>query len=112
MINRSLLLLIVLFATSCASRKAIVYFQPQDQNSDTANVVIKQNYSSKIQSGDILNINEFSLSPEANAMFNVFPEAQAQQSANQNSGSTELAPVIGFLVDKDGTVTLPLAGKI
>jgi len=90
----------------------MVYFQPKEKNSDIEDVIIKQSYLSKIQSGDILNIEVFSLSPQANEMFNVFPQTESQQSQNQNSNSTELAPAIGFLVDKDGTVTLPLAGKV
>lgn len=111
MTNRFFLLLMVLFMMSCVSRKGVVYFQPKDKNTDVEDVTIKQNYISKIQPGDILDIEVFSLSPQANQMFNVYPE-QAQQYQNQNSGSTELTPAIGFLVDKDGSVTLPLAGKI
>ena len=51
----------------------MTYFQPVNNNSDTATVNIKEKFISKIQPGDILNIRVFSLSQEANAMFNVFP---------------------------------------
>jgi|SRR6185312_479032 len=112
MINRSLLLLVVLFMVSCVSRKGVVYFQPKDKKSDIESVQIKESYVSKIQPGDILSIEVFSLSSEANQMFNVFPEGQMMQSQNQNNSSTELTAPVGSLVDKDGTVTLPLAGKI
>ncbi len=90
----------------------MVYFQPKEKNSDIESIQIKGSYTSKIQPGDILSIEVFSLSPEANQMFNVFPEGQMMQSQNQNSSSTELTAPVGFLVDKDGTVTLPLVGKI
>lgn len=112
MTNKCVLLLIALFATSCASQKGIVYFQPKDQNSDTGSIAIKQTYIAPIQPGDILSVQVFSLSPQANEMFNVFPEStESQYNVNQNSGSTELTPTVGFLVDKDGTITLPLLGK-
>lgn len=111
MINRFFLLLMVVFM-SCVSRKGMVYFQPKDKNPDVENVQIKGSYISKIQPGDILSIGVFSLSPEANQMFNVFPEGQMMQSQNQNNSSTELTAPVGFLVDRDGSITLPLAGKI
>jgi len=104
--NRIRILLISILFTSCLTRKEITYFQPVNQSSDTATLNIKEKFTSKIQPGDILNIRVYSLSQEANAMFNVFPTEQAGNTSN------ELAAPVGFLVAADGGVTLPLAGKI
>jgi polysaccharide biosynthesis/export protein len=98
--------LISILFTSCLTRKEMTYFQPANQKYDTATYSIKEKFVSRIQPGDILNIRVFSLSQEANAMFNVFPTEQAGNTSN------ELAAPVGFLVAADGTVALPLAGKI
>lgn len=104
--NRVIILFVSLLFTSCFTRKQIAYFQPAKSNSDTATVNIKEKFTSRIQQGDILNIRVFSLSQEANAMFNVFPQEESGNTSN------ELSAPVGFLVSADGTVTLPLAGKI
>ena len=94
-------------ATSCVSRKEITYFQPKDEKSDLEKLDIKDNFILKLQAGDILSVMVYSLSPEANAMFNVYPQ-QLNTSVQPNTTT----PAIGFLVDTDGNITLPLAGKI
>lgn len=104
--NRIIIFLISILFTSCLTRKQITYFQAANERSDTTTVSIKEKFISKIQPGDILNIRVFSLSQEANAMFNVFPQEEAGNATNA------MAAPVGFLVAADGTVTLPLAGKI
>src|ERR1035437_2212126 len=110
MINRiTVFLLMAVVATSCVSRKEITYFQPKDEKSDLEKLDIKDNFILKLQAGDILSVMVYSLSPEANAMFNVYPQVQNTNATNQSNATT---PAIGFLVDTDGNITLPIAGKI
>ncbi len=109
--NCAFLFIIAVLATSCASRKTITYFQPASPGADTVNEVIKEKYTPIIQPGDVLSILVSSLSPDANAMFNIYPETQTQ-SVLQTGAPSDLVTSLGFLVSTDGSVTLPLTGKI
>ncbi len=109
MINRIILiLLIAVSVTSCVTRKEITYFQPETEGSDLEKREIQEKFVIKLQPGDILNIRVNSLSPEANEMFNIFPETQSS-TQNQTNGANA---AIGFMVDAEGNISLPLAGKI
>ncbi len=111
--NRTFLFLVIttLLGTSCVNTKRITYFQAEALAKDLEKQDIKDKYTIKLQPGDIINLKVSSLSPEANAMFNLYPESQVV-SSNQTMQTTAPAAAIGFLVDEDGSITLPLAGKI
>ena len=106
-----ILFFVILFITSCVSKKDVVYFQPNSLEEDIQKVDMVQNYVPKLQSGDILSITVSSLSPEASAMFNPYLASQAA-SAVQNSQTNNLPPVSGYLIDDEGFITLPLVGKL
>ncbi len=105
--NRIILfLLMVTCFASCINSKKTTYFQPLQNRTDIDTMAIKENFAITLHTGDILNITVNSLSPEANTMFNIFPAAA------QSQGGGALSSAIGFLIDVDGNITLPLAGKI
>lgn len=93
--QKSILFVIgILIMGSCASKKDILYFSDinlKEQN----NTVYSQ---SKIQANDILSIIISSASPDLASMYNL----------NQPTSSA----LNGYLVALDGTITLPILGKI
>lgn len=108
MINfRKLLLAIFVCFTicSCGSYKNVPYFQDAKLNSKEA----IGNYSPlTVQSQDILGINVTSLNPESSAIFNT-----NQNRANGNNYDTNPNnPIVGYLVDQNGNIQLPVVGTI
>ena len=84
----------------CVSTKDITYFQGIDKMEPDS---IKNSFTAVIKTGDILSINVVSLSPEANQFFSF------QQDKNQGNTSSKS---IGYLVDAEGQIQMPLIGKI
>ncbi len=90
----------IVFVTSCATRKEVVYFQ------DTGNfetLVNNNDFVSKFKVDDLVSIHVSSLNPEASAPFNLFRGAsqggiQAQQ--------------VDYLVDQAGEIDFPVIGKL
>lgn len=110
----SLLILLLYIAvwggtSSCVSPKSIVYFQGDTLRHSSQNVV--QNYIPTIQSNDLLSIVVGSLNPEANQIFNVANESTTASSNYSTTSQSRTQPV-GYLVDADGNIELPLVGKI
>ena len=103
-----ILLISSILTTSCVSQKEVTYFQ---SSGDSAISAVNNPYVAKIQKGDILSVMVSSLSPEASAMFNPYLLTQASGTV-QNSQTNNLPPANGFLIDEEGSITLPLIGKI
>ncbi|MGY4539597.1 polysaccharide export outer membrane protein [Mucilaginibacter sp. UYNi724] len=96
-------LLLMVSVCSCGSYKNIPYFQDLDQNNITNQKV--DNYSPlTIQPADILAINVNSRNPESSAIFNG-NQSRVGGSATDNSS-------LGYLVDPDGLIYLPLLGEM
>ena len=96
--------------TSCVSPKTIVYFQ--GDSSRYSSQEITQKYVPLIQPNDILSIVVGSLNAEANEVFNtpnLFTTTSTNYSAN--GGGARMQP-LGYLVDSDGTIEVPLVGKV
>lgn len=97
-------------ATSCVSPKSIVYFQ-----GDTSKInkqEITQTYVPTIQSNDLLSIVVGSLNSEANEMFNTANTAMtASTNYSATSSGARLQP-LGYLVNLDGFIEMPMIGKI
>ncbi|WP_069660343.1 polysaccharide biosynthesis/export family protein [Arcticibacter eurypsychrophilus] len=103
-INYSFILLLIL--TSCGSYKTIPYFQDLAQkDSITQNVL---NYSPlAIRANDILAINVISRNPESSSIFNY--------NLSNVKGNFTVAPdnpLIGYPVDENGNIHLPLIGTL
>ncbi|KAA5536260.1 hypothetical protein F0919_00920 [Taibaiella lutea] len=115
----SLLFVILFSISSCVSNKRISYFQ--DISSDSSNIVYKNGIQIPvtkieditIQNGDILNVTIQTIDPDLNASlrnnYNTTPQQGASASVAPN-GNTNA--VFGYLVDDDGIIELPIAGKI
>lgn len=104
-INCFLVLLSILLLTSCMSTKNVTYFQNKEQIDLTLS---KQLYDAKIMPKDILQIQVFSMTPEASEPFNLLKSGLSTtttSNTNQNS-------VYNYLVDNDGTVVMPIIGTV
>jgi len=95
--------------TSCVTPKTIVYFQ--GDSSRYTSQVISQKYVPVILPNDLLSIVVGSLSAEANEVFNT-PNLFTTTSTNySSSGGSKMQP-LGYLVDSDGSIEIPLVGKV
>lgn len=95
--------------TSCVSPKTIVYFQGDTARYSSQD--INQHYIPLIQPNDILSIVVGSLNAEANEVFNT-PNLFTTTSTNYSAtGGSKLQP-LGYLVDSDGSIEVPLIGKV
>lgn len=106
-INFILLILIVVYSSSCIDTKKSTYFN----NAQDANVTpnMADAVFPVIQKNDILSITFSSLSAEASAQFNI------ANSYSGNSTSTSAAGGqngVGYLVNSDGYIQLPMLGNI
>jgi polysaccharide export outer membrane protein len=94
-----------LLFSSCASKRDIVYFQNSDQVSQSAYRQNDDNYKIKIMPNDNLFIKVSAINPDAVQIFNVM------QSQN-GSMSTGNLDIMGYLVDPNGNINLPLVGEV
>jgi len=92
---------------SCTSYKNIPYFKDLDRSGPSINQI--QDFPIlTIQPGDILGINVTSLNPEASAIFN----NNLNRINGNNIDNNFNNPVVGYLVDKQGTIHVPLIGTM
>lgn len=91
--------------TSCVSTKKVTYFENKDQ----INVALSKTlFDAKIMPKDILQIQVFSMTPEASEPFNLLKGSAA---ATSTTSSTENS-VFNYLVSNDGTVVMPIIGTV
>jgi polysaccharide export outer membrane protein len=104
---KALIFIAILFCFSCTSYKDVPYFQDLNQTAITKQEIT--NYSSLlIQPGDILGISVSSANPEASAVFNY----NLNRVSGDNADRSPQNAVIGYLVDADGNIRLPLLGQL
>lgn len=99
-------LLLSVLLTGCMSTKNITYFQNKDQIDQS---ISKQLYDAKIMPKDILQIQVFSMSPEASDPFNLMRGSTAVSSSTSNTNQNS---VYNYLVDNDGTIVMPIIGQV
>lgn len=118
----SYLLILTLLATgifSCRNVKEVTYFQPGDSTRAERNVVYPNfnkdrsqpklpGYIPTIQPLDILSVYVSSLSPEASSFFNTFTPAEKTGQSDVFTTRSD----VGYLVDPEGYIEMPLVGKI
>ncbi|MFH4969051.1 polysaccharide biosynthesis/export family protein [Gaetbulibacter sp. M240] len=92
-----LIILLLLFLTSCKTRKDVVYFQ-NVKNFET--MVDTDTFNAKLKIGDILSIYVSTLVPSASAPYNIM-----RSTGNQSE-------LINYLIDVDGNIDYPVLGKI
>lgn len=105
-LSYSVILLMSFFLlTSCVSTKNITYFQNKN---DIDVALSKQLYDAKIMPKDILQIQVFSMTPEASEPFNLMKST----SSSTTSTTTTQNSVYNYLVSNDGTIVMPIIGNI
>lgn len=102
-------LALVTLVSGCISSKQLVYFQGQPAVSDS--IKLMDRFVPTVQPGDILTVRVSSLSPEATSFFNP-PSATMQMDRMMTPIMTSLPEITGYLVNADGTLELPLIGKV
>ncbi|WP_409012771.1 polysaccharide biosynthesis/export family protein [Dyadobacter sp.] len=95
--------------TSCVSPKSIVYFQGDSTRYYSQEVT--QKYVPTIQPSDMLSIIVGSLNAEANEVFNT-PNQFTTASTNYSSTGGARVQPLGYLVDHDGNIEIPLVGRM
>src|ERR1035437_8596095 len=101
---------ITLFATSCVDQKQISYFQPATEKSDIEKADAIQKTALRLKAGDIISVGVSSISPESNTMFNPF--LVMQQVSSQNVQPNTIVPAIGYMINDEGAISLPMVGKV
>ena len=99
-LNKLFFIAILLFFTSCASKKDIYYFQDID-NSAYENIFTFQN----IQPADILDLQIRALDPESVQIFQRQPTVMPQQQLQNRN-------IDGYVVGEDGNIRIPILGVI
>jgi polysaccharide export outer membrane protein len=102
-IPRTLLLfsiIAVLFLSSCASKKEVVYFQ---NTGSFETIVDKNSFTPKFKVDDLVSIHVSTLNSEASAPFNLF------RGASEGGIRPEQ---VDYLIDKSGEIDFPVIGKV
>ena len=97
-------LIFTLFLSSCVSTKKITYFDNKEQVDLSLS---KHLYDAKIMPKDILQIQVFSMTPEASEPFNLLKLVGS--STTTTSGQST---IYDYLVDNDGNISYPVIGTL
>jgi polysaccharide export outer membrane protein len=95
-----LILVLIFFIASCASKKEVVYFQ---NASSFETLVNKNNLSTKFKVDDLVSIYISTLDSEASVPFNLF------RGASEGGIRPEQ---VDYLVDENGEIDFPVIGKL
>lgn len=114
MINKNLwlLLLLSLSLSSCLSYKQIVNFQDGAELKDGVKEQIQNYQQVRLQPDDVVMINVFSFNTEEANRFNAVPLQQQAQMMQQAAGAANASEPIGYRVDRQGNIDMPVLGKI
>ncbi|WP_128547765.1 polysaccharide biosynthesis/export family protein [Larkinella soli] len=104
----STLMLVIYLATACGSTRKLTYFQSETAEGDS--LTVAKPFIPIVQSGDVLSVQISSLNNKASAYFNPYSFITAQTQASSETAHLAQAP--GYLVARDGSIQLPLVGKI
>jgi polysaccharide export outer membrane protein len=101
---------VILFAASCTTPKEFVYLNDIDSLKDTLLGPIRPFKETIIKPEDQISIYVTAYSPEDVQMFNSLFQGSGGQSTTQ-MGRAQTNPAVGYIVDKNGMVTLPYIGE-
>lgn len=104
----------ILLLSSCAAPKNVTYFQDVPDTLRQKMVEMSAYYTPVIQPDDILQVSIQTLDPAATALLSQ-QNTTNWPAIGANTGSTGNPTAInvsGYLVDKEGSVILPLIGKV
>tara|TARA_B100001093_G_C26807647_1_gene1006165 strand:- start:3 stop:755 length:753 start_codon:yes stop_codon:yes gene_type:complete len=99
-INKIVVLVILLFLASCASKKDVYYFQDIDNSTQESAFKFLN-----IQPGDILDIQIKALNPESVLVFQ-------RQSTSLGQAQLQNRAIDGYLVGENGIIDLPIVGIV
>lgn len=111
--TRKILLIALIGMTlfACKSRNQMVYMRNLgNQQYFRSNADSIKTY--RVQENDNLYIDIQTMNPEINALFNPTKAIGATGGTSQNYGLISSQYLNGFQVDKDGTVSVPILGKV
>ena len=92
--------------TSCMSTKKVTYFE----NKDEINTALSKTlYEAKIMPKDVLQIQVFTMTPEAAEPFNLI---KANSSTTTTTSSGGQGTIYDYLVDNDGNIEYPVLGTL
>lgn len=92
--------------TSCVSTKKVTYFENKD---DINTALSKTLYDAKIMPKDILQIQVFTMTPEASLPFNLMKLTTGNVATTNTSGQ---GTVYDYVVDNDGNIEYPVLGSL
>ena len=96
----------IFLLTSCVSTKKITYFDNKEQ----IDLALSKNlYDAKIMPKDILQIQVFTMTPEAAAPFNLIKPGLSSTTTTSTSGQ---GTIYDYLVDNDGNIEYPVLGTL
>jgi polysaccharide export outer membrane protein len=100
----SIFMILIMFMSSCVSKKDIIYFQ----NNEIDQSKVSNSYKTIIKPDDLLQITITALDVEAVRPFNLVAVTYSS-SSNSASGVVQQQ---NYLVDKNGEIDFPVLGKI
>lgn len=103
-------LIALIMATSCVSRKEVVYFQGLEEAQ--ARMDESQPKSLRIKPNDLLTISVSAAEQEAALPFNLPVIGASQGGLNMGTGVSGQPQLQTFLVDEAGTIDFPVLGKV
>jgi polysaccharide biosynthesis/export protein len=103
--NKAVFLLFILVSVSCVTTRKLTYLQNEGALSDSTLSTAPHNY--KVVPFDNLYIKVVTPDPKWSAMFNALPVT-----TNGINVSEQSADLISYLVDENGMIQIPYAGKI
>ena len=103
---------IVLSVSSCLSYKDIVNFQDGQDLGDGRLDSIANFSKWTIQPEDIIQINVFSSNQVAAEQFNIIDVRSLAQMQRQGSGAATIMEPLGYRVDSDGYIDMPVIGRL
>lgn len=104
-INRAAILVFFLVSVSCVTSRKLTYLQNEEALSDSTVSATPHNY--KVIPYDNLYIKVVTPDPKWSAMFNALPVSTTGLNVSEQS-----ADLVSYLVDGEGMIRIPYAGKI
>lgn len=104
-----LTIIVLIFASSCASKKELVYFQDEPLNSENQ---LDNMFELTYKTNDILTIDVSSIEPAAVMPFNLSPVSYANNVAGNNLNANGNLLRQTYLVDPMGNIEFPVLGTI
>ncbi len=102
-----LICLVAIAATSCYSKKELVYLQNPEFSTLYPTQIKNRRPEYKIQPNDVLYVTIQNPDTETYSFFNV-----GNESVGMRGGNESLLYLLGYSVNQEGTISIPLLGKI